>query len=305
MTNPLDTFKVTGERLLESGSAFISSSLGKLLEQFNIRARGDNRPTFGIALCGGGARGIAYVGLFRFFEEHHVRPDVIAGTSIGSLMGALYADGMTSQEILKIVSQMGFHSMTSLVRPRLSILKTDKYRQFVADHLHSQRIEDLPIPLSIVATNLQEVRARVFTEGNLADCVTASCSIPLLFRPITIDGDQYVDGGVFMNLPARPIREKCDFLLGFDLSPEVGEAESKNMLQLSNRLIRIMMRANMQEDYDLCDVVIRSSVLSRVSAYDVRQADRLADIGYQLINNVYQENEAFRSIIDLLSDPTQ
>ena len=80
--------------------------------------------------------------------------------------------------------------------------------------------------------------------------MVASCSIPILFEPIVIDGEQYVDGGVFMNLPARPIRESCDFLLGINLSPEVDNTPTKNMLRLSDRLIRVMMRANVTIDLE-------------------------------------------------------
>lgn len=296
--------KAHGERLLERSSALISTSLDKLLERIRTWTHG-RRPTFGLALCGGSARGLAYVGVFRFLEEHHVCPDIIAGTSVGALMGALYADGYSSQEIYDLTSQMGFMNMTSLTTPRLSLLKTNKYRQFLTETLRHKRIEELPIPLHIIATNLNRAEARDFTEGDLASAVVTSCSIPILFDPIVIEGEQYVDGGVFMNLPARPIREACDFLLGIDLSPEVDNTQTKNILRLSDRIIHIMMRANAAIDIKLCDVVLQSPILSRFSPYDVSQADIIADIGYQLISKAYQEQKQFREIIDLLSQESR
>ena len=155
--------------------------------------------------------------------------------------------------------------------------------------------------MHIIATNLNKAEARDFTEGDLASTVVASCSIPILFEPVVIDGEQYVDGGVFMNLPARPIRESCDFLLGINLSPEVDNTPTKNMLRLSDRLIRIMMRANVTIDLELCDVVLQSPLLSHFGAYDVSPVDIISDIGYQLISKAYEEEEQFREIIDLLS----
>ena len=292
--------KAQGERLVERGSALISTSLDKLVERVRTWTYG-SRPTFGLALCGGSARGLAYIGIFRFLEEHHVRPDVIAGTSVGSLMGALYADGYSSKEIYDLTPQFGFMNMTSLTTPRLSLLKTNKYRQFLKETLRHERIEELPIPMHIIATTLNRAEARDFTEGDLASAVVASCSIPILFEPVVIDGEQYVDGGVFMNLPARPIRESCDFLLGINLSPEVENTPTKNILRLSDRLIRIMMRANVTIDLELCDVVLQSPILSHFGAYDVSPVDILADIGYQLISKAYEEEEQFREIIDLLS----
>lgn len=292
--------KAQGERLIERSSALISTSLDKLVERIRTWTHG-SRPTFGLALCGGSARGLAYIGVFRFLEEHNVRPDIIAGTSVGSLMGALYADGYSSEEIYELSSQFGFMNMTSLTTPRLSLLKTHKYQEFLRSTLRHQRIEELPIPMHIIATNLNKAEARDFTEGDLASAVVASCSIPILFEPVVIDGEQYVDGGVFMNLPARPIRESCDFLLGINLSPEVDNTPTKNILRLSDRLIRIMMRANVTIDLELCDVVLQSPLLSHFGAYDVSPVDIISDIGYQLICKAYEEEEQFREIIDLLS----
>lgn len=234
-----------------------------------------------------------------------MRPDIIAGTSVGSLMGALYADGYSSEEIYDLSSHFGFMNMTSLTTPRLSLLKTNKYRQFLKETLRHERIEDLPIPMHIIATNLNRAEARDFTEGDLASTVVASCSIPILFEPVVIDGEQYVDGGVFMNLPARPIRESCDFLLGINLSPEVDNTPTKNILRLSDRLIRIMMRANVTIDLELCDVVLQSPLLSHFGAYDVSPVDIISDIGYQLISKAYEEEEQFREIIDLLSQKSK
>ena len=262
--------KAQGERLVERGSALISTSLDKLVERVRTWTYG-KRPTFGLALCGGSARGLAYIGIFRFLEEHNVRPDIIAGTSVGSLMGALYADGYSSEEIYDLSSQFGFMNMTSLTTPRLSLLKTNKYRQFLKETLRHERIEDLPIPMHIIATNLNRAEARDFTEGDLASAVVASCSIPILFEPIVI------------------------------LSPEVDNTPTKNMLRLSDRLIRVMMRANVTIDLELCDVVLQSPLLSHFGAYDVSPVDIISDIGYQLISKAYEEEEQFREIIDLLS----
>ena len=155
--------------------------------------------------------------------------------------------------------------------------------------------------MHIIATNLNKAEAHDFTEGDLAPAVVASCSIPILFEPVVIDGEQYVDGGVFMNLPARPIRESCDFLLGINLSPEVDNTPTKNILRLSDRLIRIMMRANVTIDLELCDVVLQTPLLSHFGANDVSPVDITSDLGYQLMCKAYEEEEQFREIIDLLS----
>ena len=140
----------------------------------------------GLVLSGGGARGFAHAGALQALEEVGLKPDIIAGVSAGSVVTAMYASGMAPEEIVKVFADAKFGDFAELGVPRDG------------------------------ATDLDNNKPVDFTEGPLFDCVAASCSIPIIFKPVRINGITYVDGGVLANLPAWALRDKCKYLIGIN-----------------------------------------------------------------------------------------
>ena len=175
------------------------------------------RYKIGLALSGGSIKGFAHLGVLQYMDEIGLKPDIIAGTSAGAIMGAFYADGYSPKEIFEIFSSVGFRGMTSLLPKRGGMFSTKNFMERLKTYLHHQNIEELPIPLRIVATDLDNGCQHVFSEGALAERIMASCSVPVLFQPVVIDRVSYVDGGLFRNFPVTVIREECDKVIGVNL----------------------------------------------------------------------------------------
>ena len=162
----------------------------------------------GLVLSGGGARGFAHAGALQALEEVGLKPDIIAGVSAGSVVTAMYASGMAPEEIVKVFADAKFGDFAELGVPRDGFFSMDGFKKFLKKHIPFERIEDLPRPAVICATDLDNNKPVDFTEGPLFDCVAASCSIPIIFKPVRINGITYVDGGVLANLRVAGSRNR-------------------------------------------------------------------------------------------------
>jgi len=159
-------------------------------------------PTLGLCLGGGGGLGFLHVGLFQAMEELGIYPGVIAGTSSGAVMGALYSSGKSIEEIYEIMTNFRWTRVLapSILRHR-GFSATTRMEAFYREHLGETNIEDLPIRLKIAATNFVDGTVVGFSEGPLPKCLAASSAIPGLFEPVRINGGLYYDPGGIYNLP--------------------------------------------------------------------------------------------------------
>lgn len=247
----------------------------------------------GLALGGGGARGFAHIGVLRALEEMGIKPDVISGTSAGSIIAALYADGYTPQHIIRLFSELDVKELVDVTIPRNSLLKMDKFIHFIDKRLHSKRIEDLKIPTYIVATDFDNGKSVAFDKGDLAIRIAASCSIPIVFPPIAIDGIHYVDGGVMRNLPVTPIRDLCDVVIGINVSPMQHEQYENNLLSITNRAYNFLSCGNVFPDIAQCDILIENEDISGYNVFDIDEQEKIEELGYQkaieVLNNLTEQ----------------
>ena len=210
----------------------------------------------GLSLSGGGARGFAHPGAIKAIEEMGMKPDIIAGTSAGAFAGVLYADGYTPEEIIELFLGKDLRQFAEIKVPTVAIFGTLGFRRFLKKYLHAKNFEDLQIPLKVVATNLDEGHTTVFDQGPIIDAVVASCSIPILFPPVNIDGANYVDGGIFKNFPVSVIRSECDKVIGVNVSPLISKKCSQSIMHIAELTYHYMSRNNTLLDQNLCDVLI-------------------------------------------------
>src|ERR1700754_1937451 len=155
----------------------------------------------GLALSGGGARGIAHIGVIKALEELNIKPDVISGTSAGSIVGVLYASGMRPNEIFDVVSHLSIFKSVKIAWAWSGLLKMEGLQALLTKHIPDNTFESLKIPLTVAATEIRLGEIRYFSSGELGPAVIASCSIPGIFDPVHFDGHLYVDGGLLDNLP--------------------------------------------------------------------------------------------------------
>jgi NTE family protein len=165
------------------------------------------RPTLGIALGGGFARGMVHIGALKALEEADIPVDYVAGTSVGAIVGAAYCGGMTAAELAEMARTLRFGDFARLTLSRYGFYNTDRMVRFFARTLKKHTFEDLLIPLAISATEFRTGEAVVFTKGALVDPIRASCAYPGMFLPVAIDGHSYIDGMLAYAVPTTPLRQ--------------------------------------------------------------------------------------------------
>jgi NTE family protein len=240
----------------------------------------DKKHKLGIVLSGGGARGFAHIGVLKALNENGIFPDVISSASAGSIVGVLYADGYTPDEIFEIFVKLDIYKILSFYRPAFGLLKADGLQRILQKQLRAQTFEELKLPLHICATNFTKATVHYFNAGQLMPAVMASCAIPMVLKPMLIDGDFYVDGGLMNNLPVEPIQYLCDDIIGVNVNP-VGEAKQFTSIRnYADRIMHLAVRANVQPNIAKCDIYIEPPGLMDFHLFKVSSAQKIFQTGY-------------------------
>lgn len=235
----------------------------------------------GVALSGGGARGFAHAGALMAIKEAGLKPDAIAGVSAGSVVAVLYAAGVKPLEMADLFSGQGFRDFVELSWGKGGLFKIEKFMHFIQNAIGNKRnIEDLDIPTFIGASDLDNARPHIFDSGEIGPRMIASCSIPIIFPPVQIDGVHYVDGGVLRNLPAWALRDKCDTLIGINVSPLAKKDSYSSIIEVAYRTYNLMAKANQAEDMALCDLSIQTPEIADYAVFDLSKIKELVVSGY-------------------------
>jgi NTE family protein len=240
----------------------------------------------GIALSGGGVKGLCHAGVLKALEEQGIKPDILSGVSAGSVVGALYADGYSPDEIAVLFEDINFRNMTKIRIPDGGFFKTDIFQKFLTSKLRAKTFEELKIPLRVVATDFDKGKSVTFEHGDLVDPIVASCSVPVLFRPKEIDGVNYVDGGVLMNFPVSVIRNDCDKVIGINASPMVADKYKVSILNVATRSYHFMFKANILYDKGLCDLLIEPVDMGNYETFDVDKGREIFELGYKSARHI-------------------
>lgn len=236
----------------------------------------------GIAFGGGGARGFSHIGVLKAFESFGVRPDIMSGVSAGAIAVALYGSGLSPYEMRECFIETGkLSNFTEWALPKKGFMRMDKFGALLESWLLEKRLEDFRIPSVICATDFDNGKSVGWTKGEVVPRVMASCSIPVVFQPVRINGVNYVDGGVLRNLPAWVIRQYCSVLYGSNCSPmKRMEERSGSLLDIALRSFHLMMKSNTPQDLRLCDYVIQSQSLAYIGTFELSSLDRAMNAGY-------------------------
>lgn len=253
------------------------------------KARG-KRPVLGLALSGGNVRGVAHIGVLAVLEEAGIRPDLVAGTSAGSLVGAFYCAGWDSARLLQEIRNF---SWREVARPRLpdpmGLLDSEMIEEWITRRLGDIRFENLDIPFAAVATDLVSGERVVLREGPVAPAVRASCAIPGLFSPyVTPDGRILVDGGVVDNLPVRAAREMgAEAVLAVNVSSTTAPLgrPPRNVLEVLEYAWRIHLRTVWREGRDP-DWLVEPDIPPFPVLEVAEHADEVYQAGYQAMKEV-------------------
>ena len=236
----------------------------------------------GLVLSGGGAKGFAHIGVLKALNEKGIYPDIISGTSAGAIVGSLYADGHTPDEILSLFSGKDLYSLVQIVMPNRGLFKMKDLLYMLKKNLSSRRIEQLKIKTYICATNMSTGRVKYFYEGPIIKPIIASASIPVLFQPVLINEDLYVDGGMFANLPVEPLLGKCERLIGVHVNPFGHfDRRTESLTTIVERIFQISTRANVLNDVNKCDWFIEPPKLKDYGLLSVKKGREMFDLSYE------------------------
>ena len=235
----------------------------------------------GVALSGGGAKGFAHVGALKALEENGIRPEVVAGVSAGAIVAALYAAGVPLDKMMKLFTDAKFRNFCEFTVKGGGFFKSDKFKLFLKHAIGDYTdIRELPVPVYIGATDLDHGTPAVFDSGDIIEAVAASCSIPILFRPVEIDGVRYVDGGVLRNMPSWILRDKCECLIGVNCSPLPDEDYKNTVMDIALRTYRLMLKANVKDDMMLCDLAVETPEIASYKVFNLKEIQKVYIRGY-------------------------
>ena len=220
------------------------------------------KPVIGLALGGGAARGFAHIGVIKALEANGIKPDLVVGTSAGSVIAALYASGYRGTELNRIALSLDEASITDWALPFSGkfggMIKGDALQSMVNRLVKNQSIESTKIPLGIVATDLKTGQGVLFQRGDMGQAVRASCSIPSIFQPTIINGREYVDGGLVSPVPVRYASQMgANFVIAVNISTEPSSQDSSGTVGIILQTISIMGQRIDQFELERAQVVIR------------------------------------------------
>jgi NTE family protein len=227
-------------------------------------------PRIGLALGGGAARGFAHIGVIQVLEEAGIRVTLVTGTSAGSLVAALYASGKTGAQLQQVAETMDESTFADWTLPLFNrgILRGEALARYVYRQVGGRLIEDLPMPLGIVATDLNSGQGVLFQRGDIATAVRASSAVPAVFEPVKVSGREYVDGGLVSPVPVRYARQMgAQMVIAVDISSAPEANPANDTLQILMQTFTIMAKSINALELKDADMVVRPA-LNSVSSSD-------------------------------------
>ena len=259
----------------------LSSALAPTNEQ---QTTSNEQPvTLGLALSGGGARGIAHLGVLAALDELQLPVGRLAGVSSGAIVGALYAAGMPPREVLRLLQQVNITRLTRIALSRYGLFRLDGVGRLLEQHLGAGiTFEQLRLPLTLVATDLVEGTSVPFSTGPLLPPLLASSAVPILYQPVHYQGRRLVDGGLLNNLPVEVLLGQPGLrVVGVHCNPPNREAQVTTLRSLIERTLNLAIGGNTVLSKQRCHLLLEPPELRRFRAMSYRLAPELFDIGYR------------------------
>ncbi|MCA1029954.1 patatin-like phospholipase family protein [Bacillus timonensis] len=220
-----------------------------------------SKPKIGLALGSGGARGFAHLGVIKVLKEENIPIDFIAGSSMGALVGAFYSTGLDIDRLYKLAIAFKRKYYLDFTVPKMGFIAGNRVKELIRLFTHGKNIEELKVPLAVVATDITTGEKVVFKEGSIADAVRASISIPGIFVPEKINGKLLVDGGVADRVPVSVVKEMgSDIVIAVDVSRVKINEEITTIFDVIMQSIDIMQVELVRHREIASDIMIRPRV---------------------------------------------
>ena len=245
------------------------------------------RPLVGLALGGGMARGCAHIGVLRELEKHDIPIDLIAGTSVGSLIGGAYAAGLSPDQIEKMALTISWNDLGRVTISKLGFYNSERTEEYVRKHFPVTEFEKARLPFGAVATDIQTGKMVIFTEGSLPLAIRASCAMPIFYTPVVVNGRMMVDGGLVGHIPASVARLMgADLVIAIDVnSQHLPIPPPTHLFTVMSQALSVMGRTAVQYLYADADIVIRPQI-DQVRPDDLSKAAEMIAAGEDSVRRV-------------------
>ncbi len=246
--------------------------------------------SLGLVLSGGGVRGMAHIGVIKAMQAFGLSAKQVSGSSVGALVGALYANGNSVTDMLAFFKETPLFKYSFLTIAKPGLIDTDKYLPIFKRYFPENSFEALEKKLSVAVTNLQEGSEEFIDQGELITPLLASAALPPVFSPVTYKNVLYADGGIMNNFPLEPLIGQVDFTIGSNVSivSKLQKKDLNNSLQLTGRTTGLMVYAINRKKIGQCDLVIEPKALEKIGLLDRSGIEKAFEIGYENASRVFE-----------------
>ena len=256
----------------------------------------DTKHKIGLCLSGGGALGFAHIGVIQALEDHQIFPDVISGSSMGSIVGSIYAAGYTPAQMLQFIKDGKLYKITNIMnfQPAFWKIGLSDHAPIVTlmnEFIPNNSFDKLEKKLYVCGSNLTSASWEIISKSEKLDMwVAASCCIPGIFNAMKINNMMYVDGGLLNNVPSQPLREKCEFIIGSDVIPHL---TAKKKLKPRDTLVKSLRVAQHQSSLPgraLCDFLIEPEAIEKYNEFNFEAYQSIYQYGYRAATQFIAKN---------------
>ncbi len=242
------------------------------------------KKTVGLVLSGGGARGAAHIGVLQALRELDIPVAAISGVSAGSVIGALYAAGLSPEKILHELKELSYFSVSDFTWKSSGLFSMSGLRNKLEELIGSDSFEHLQIPLFVAATDISRGKTITFSSGSLFDVIVASSSVPLVFEQVDFQGYQLMDGGIINNFPVEPLSGKYDLLLGSYVNKlfDGTVLQKHDKISLIDYCFHLGIYEGVLQRSLLCDAYFEP-FLAGFGMFDMKKADQIFEIGFKTV----------------------
>jgi NTE family protein len=234
----------------------------------------------GLVLSGGGSRGIAHLGVMKVLQEMDIEISAISGSSSGAIAAALFAYGYKPEEILDFVEDIRIYKLLKPAISKTGLLRMEATEMLFRHFIHQDDFSALRTPIYAAATDLCQGKTIYFSQGPLIRALMASACIPVLFDPIRIEDDYYVDGGILNNFPTSPLIGQCDLIIGSHCNPVDDSFRVGNVKTMFERTFLLAINANTYNNIRECDLFLEPPGLKKIKVFDTNKARYIYQAGY-------------------------
>jgi NTE family protein len=264
-------------------------ALVTLITIITATAVAQKKEGIGLVLSGGGALGYAHIGALQALEEHGIYPTHIAGTSMGAIIGALYAQGIAPLKILDLVTERKMYKISHLITynhvGELGLSSHDAVKKIFTELIPHNSFDSLKLHFYACVSNIDNGTYKIVGSGNqLKEYVAASAAIPGIFEVEIIDGVHYIDGGALNNFPAQAIHNQCRVLIGVDVTPYLENRPFKRTRDVVIQSIRAALHQNSLKGRELCDFLIESAAIQKYNEANFNNYREIYQYGYKAMN---------------------